>query len=1073
MEVDQHMMWLISALKASVDDDTVNENKLTKNVSDCFLRVKKTSANGNKDQQFDDFRARATLLLLLCCPRIRELPVIQTCQDFQAVAMTLPVLKESVFFSLVRSQKNYRFLSPVLCWVSPGVLQEITREYFLWVDGVTPLTLAVSLELLKGLLFSFQYNCVEDDSVLSDVECLHLLLKFLSSKNVSSKTQVLIKSSGYYYMYICEYLYLMLTVYAGCCLKEPETYLSLQTWTHLWKSTHKKEQLGKGRCFLFIGKSIESLLNICQQNSEAVNVDVWIEWNDLILPAVVTVHRNSSVHHGKARQKSIQSVICNIAFDILKIFNSHPEIHKNLNTNTYQGLMQFFQHVALDPDYDPDQNLDQDKLIEEISVEDERQAKLLAILARRENIFTSQDCQECMKKYSTVVDGAARKEILLGFIQHVKAKRGYTSEWLDLVLDMVAALPAKHLLPIIEDHLAAGLDETLKTADFPNQLTSIFNQLAAQDSVVPSEKHVWLCLQSGKAVVKQAVLLAVSLSGLIPVMVQALTAIPQVCQAVLPSGKSLLVSTLLEQQSNGFSGRQEQEFAALVKGLLGAENVLAASEVLKVMIEPFLVVTSGKDMDKLTLPLDLLKEIVEHKSSAVVKPGPSLVSLILTLVHIIHATVNLQSHDAPGTLSLRMDAVSAVSTISDNIIRNLQEYEKDISLLKQLMVKYQLHPRSVFPLTKILDLKECQDSYADCIQHAMMKIEMEGQEGKKCRMDCIDKNSKSLIGISRSEWVIALFKLLPHSSEPEWISAFFLTHHALQSLHLVYPTLQVFQEVLYLVCAHMTVGSMAKEEIVDGTPFQPASVSIQHCFRCFATAAMMYLEELLQPLPSDKRFQHIGSIFRWWCHVVSLYQCNSDLPSLFLARLIAVLEEIITSGKLQFSKYEKTQKYCCEETQSDMKGKEENKLQNSHNINVVDKEMVVTKGQGNDLPSETEDKQNEDKEKSRNSLILANGAETYKLQDACDESREMSANKNVESSCLNISNFNNVDISGNKKDNSTIKKKKGNKTNEITKISFMDLKTEIEQMILALVKYVPASNFVGSIASKLKKLNEL
>ncbi|KAG7173792.1 hypothetical protein Hamer_G021600 [Homarus americanus] len=974
MEVDQHMMWLISALKASVDDDTVNENKLTKNVSDCFLRVKKTSANGNKDQQFDDFRARATLLLLLCCPRIRELPVIQTCQDFQAVAMTLPVLKESVFFSLVRSQKNYRFLSPVLCWVSPGVLQEITREYFLWVDGVTPLTLAVSLELLKGLLFSFQYNCVEDDSVLSDVECLHLLLKFLSSKNVSSKTQ---------------------------------------------------------------------------QNSEAVNVDVWIEWNDLILPAVVTVHRNSSVHHGKARQKSIQSVICNIAFDILKIFNSHPEIHKNLNTNTYQGLMQFFQHVALDPDYDPDQNLDQDKLIEEISVEDERQAKLLAILARRENIFTSQDCQECMKKYSTVVDGAARKEILLGFIQHVKAKRGYTSEWLDLVLDMVAALPAKHLLPIIEDHLAAGLDETLKTADFPNQLTSIFNQLAAQDSVV------------------QAVLLAVSLSGLIPVMVQALTAIPQVCQAVLPSGKSLLVSTLLEQQSNGFSGRQEQEFAALVKGLLGAENVLAASEVLKVMIEPFLVVTSGKDMDKLTLPLDLLKEIVEHKSSAVVKPGPSLVSLILTLVHIIHATVNLQSHDAPGTLSLRMDAVSAVSTISDNIIRNLQEYEKDISLLKQLMVKYQLHPRSVFPLTKILDLKECQDSYADCIQHAMMKIEMEGQEGKKCRMDCIDKNSKSLIGISRSEWV--------------------------------YPTLQVFQEVLYLVCAHMTVGSMAKEEIVDGTPFQPASVSIQHCFRCFATAAMMYLEELLQPLPSDKRFQHIGSIFRWWCHVVSLYQCNSDLPSLFLARLIAVLEEIITSGKLQFSKYEKTQKYCCEETQSDMKGKEENKLQNSHNINVVDKEMVVTKGQGNDLPSETEDKQNEDKdlnshgqvklhnevqegdscegsdiqEKSRNSLILANGAETYKLQDACDESREMSANKNVESSCLNISNFNNVDISGNKKDNSTIKKKKGNKTNEITKISFMDLKTEIEQMILALVKYVPASNFVGSIASKLKKLNEL
>lgn len=408
----------------------MNDSKLIKNVSDCFLRVKKACSAGNKDQLFEDFRVRATLLLLLCCPRMQQLPIIQNCRDFQTIVVTLPVLKENVFFSVVRSQKNYRFLTPLLCWVSPTVLQEITREYFICIDEVTPVTLAIALELVKGLLFSCQHNTTGDDDGMNNMECLMLLSKFLSSKNVSDKTQALVKSSGYYYMYLCEFVHLMLTVYAGQCLKEPDTYPSLQAWTSLWKN--KEIQASTGHCISYIRETVKSLLNLCQQNSKAITVDVWMKWNDLILPVSVTVHRNSLVFHRKAQQKSIQSVVCNIAFDILGLFNSHPEMSEPLETSEYKDLLQFFTQVQSDPDYDPDEDLSLDQLVKEINLKDEYQEKLLGILIKREDIFTSQVCQECLKEHGTIVDYETKQKLLLRFIHYVKAERHYCPEWLDV-----------------------------------------------------------------------------------------------------------------------------------------------------------------------------------------------------------------------------------------------------------------------------------------------------------------------------------------------------------------------------------------------------------------------------------------------------------------------------------------------------------------------------------------------------------------------------------------------------------------------------------------------------------------
>ncbi|XP_071521021.1 uncharacterized protein [Panulirus ornatus] len=1102
MDIDQHLMWYISALKASVDGGAVNENKLIRNVGDCFLRVKKACFRGNKDQQFEDFRVRATLLLLLCCPRIQQLPVIQNCRDFQSIIMTLPVLKESFFFSVVRSQKNYLFLAPVLCWVSPTVLEEIAREFFICIDEVTPVTLAIALELVKVLLFSCQHNKYEDGTNIDNMECLILLLRFLSSKNISNETQALVKSSGYYYMYLCKFVHLMLTVYAGHCLKEPQTYPFLQVWTSLWKN--KEHVVSTKHCDNSIRGTIRSLLDLCQQNSIAITVDVWMEWNDLILPVSVTVHRNSSVLPRKAQSKSIQAVICNVAFDIMRLFNSHPEMTECLETIEYKGLLQFFTQVQSDPNYDPDQDLSLDQLVKEISLRDESEGKLLGILIKKDDIFSSQICQECLKEHGTMIDNDTRQDLLVRFIQYIRAGGHCSPEWLDTVVSMAADIPCKQLLEVIENHLAGGLDETLKTADFSNQLTTVFNQLAGQDSVVPSGKHIWLCLQSGKSVVEHAVKLPVTLSGLVPVIVQALTAIPQVCQAILPSGTSLLVSTLLEQQKTGLSGKEEREFVALVKGLLRARNVLAASDVMQMLIEPFLMVTGGKDLDKLTLPLDLLKEIVEHEPSAVIMPGPPVVSLLLILVHIIQATVNLQSLSASSTLTLRIDAISVLNAIVDTFLSNIQLYEKDISLLKQLIVKYKLHPRCILPLSRVLDIEDCQESFTDQVLHAIMKMEFALQQGKQPDFDNTDEAFENLAGISRSQWIIALLELLPHSSESEWTSAFFLTHHVLQSEQMVYPTLQIFQEVLYFLCAHLTCSSMdEKGELNSGEYVQPVSLPIQHCFKCFASGTMVYVEKMLCLLPSDNRFQCISSIFKWWCRQVSLYQCNPELPSLFLFRLCSALEELVASGTLKVS-LKKTESDTCTGNHLHLNGMEEIRTLNGFKEKVVDKAKNMVNGEEHTPSTGYKDDQKDNEGKvnakflsSQNRIKLNNGCEgeeiceerdgevnhetsglledkkeTLILEDGTSIGKEMSRNKFVENYCGENSHKNSVKISDNT-DNYANEMKKGRLKTNIAEICCTDFKREIEELIISLVKHVPVSSLVASIASKLKKLYEL
>lgn len=271
----------------------------------------------------------------------------------------------------------------------------------------------------------------------------------------------------------------------------------------------------------------------------------------------------------------------------------------------------------------------------------------------------------------------------------------------------------------------------------------------------------------------------------------------------------------------------------------------------------------------------------------------------------------------------------------------------------------------------------------------------------------------------------------------------------------------------------------------------------------FDNILQVYIEKLLQPLPCDKRFQFMASIFKWWCRMVSLYQCNPELPSLLLARLCSSLEELIASGSLKLS-MQKTENNKCARKQSDLNGMKEIRASNGMKENVMDKTKNISgeehghhieckdnqkDSEGNDIgkllsfqnriklsngyKGEEFDEETGEEVKDDSSLLLADRKETSALEDfACKEKKEMFIDRFLENDCKENSHMNIVKRS-NDTDNCTNKMKKGMVKPEMAEITSTDFKREIEDLIFSVVKYVPASNLVASIASKLKKLYEI
>ena len=401
----------------------VDKDKLNQNVNNCFIRVKKErkAGNGVASEDIRDFQAKASVLLLLCLPEIRELSCVNNCEDFQSVISSLPELSESIFFTIVRTQKVHFLLSPLLSWLPPNVVTSLTTEYLHCTDEVTPLTLTISIQLLKSLLFSHQYRQTHCGNSQSNIECLKLLVKFFSSRNVSNETPSMTKFSGYFFMYMFECLYLLLAAYIGYRISDPGTLSCIEAWTKLWKTENiSTEEIS----LLYTKETIKSMLKLCQNNNREVTVDMWMEWSEQNLPQTVTVYSMSSVHQpGRGQSKSFQLVICNIAYDILRLLEAHSQLEKDLVISEYHELLQFLKQVAMDPNYDPDQELSFEQLIKEINIKDDRQNKLLGFLVQRDDVIGSDDACSCLKEHAAVLDTQMKIELLQHCIEWLKASK--------------------------------------------------------------------------------------------------------------------------------------------------------------------------------------------------------------------------------------------------------------------------------------------------------------------------------------------------------------------------------------------------------------------------------------------------------------------------------------------------------------------------------------------------------------------------------------------------------------------------------------------------------------------------
>ena len=68
-----------------------------------------------------------------------------------------------------------------------------------------------------------------------------------------------------------------------------------------------------------------------------------------------------------------------------------------------------------------------------------------------------------------------------------------------------------------------------------------------------------------------------------------------------------MVSTLVKWQTSELCDKEEQEYVVLVKNLLSIKGLMDTEEVLQLMVEPFMMIECSRNLDKLILPLELLK----------------------------------------------------------------------------------------------------------------------------------------------------------------------------------------------------------------------------------------------------------------------------------------------------------------------------------------------------------------------------------------------------------------------------------------------------------------------------------
>lgn len=86
-------------------------------------------------------------------------------------------------------------------------------------------------------------------------------------------------------------------------------------------------------------------------------------------------------------------------------------------------------------------------------------------------------------------------------------------------------------------------------------------------------------------------------------------------------------------------------------------------------------------------------------------------------------------------------------------------FVSDLSLLKQQIAECRLHPRSISPLSQILDISDCQDSCHDRLLLMLTKIEQQAQLGQQLSIKGLKESFGSMAEIPVSEWTTALLEV--------------------------------------------------------------------------------------------------------------------------------------------------------------------------------------------------------------------------------------------------------------------------------------------------------------------------
>lgn len=259
---------------------------------------------------------------------------------------------------------------------------------------------------------------------------------------------------------------------------------------------------------------------------------------------------------------------------------------------------------------------------------------------------------------------------------------------------------------------------------------------------------------------------------------------------------------------------------------------------------------------------------------------------------------------------------------------------------------------------------------------------------------------------------------------------------------------------------------------------------------------------MVKHFPAKQKFVYICSVFRWWCRHVTSYQCDPELPILFLARLCAAIENVVASGTIKVDDIMKSE---CLDTKKRSLG----------NGMVTSKKVEIdAKLSGLHL--------NTEKSNFENCMTEEIGAQQEVLLEAFQDLSHVNRKDPVDRTCnvasskeaidkdtgvLNITQDTRKQINsehpsevirlgktcaGNSSENKDSATLNGTVTsdslstvtsNHIPENKFnvspcmgiviKDIKGEIEQLIWSAVKHAPTSHLMASVANKLKKLYEL